>query len=221
MVPSLRNIRCFYGGDRWKIVFGSDAIGHSFLSRIDTGPDQIHLTEGVEFMSKSIKAAAAAAVLSLILPVVAYASDGTVTFTGQLTASTCTVDNPNQTVILPQVSTASLTTPGQTLGQTYFNIDLSNCTAGVNVSAFFEAGPNVNAGGRLTNTGGSATGVDVELFNTAGTAINIGVAGQTAPVVPDATGAARLRYSAAYHRIAGSISAGNVDTSVTYAIDYQ
>jgi major type 1 subunit fimbrin (pilin) len=135
------------------------------------------------------KVAAAAGIAgAMVLPMSTLASDGTITFTGAVTASSCTINvngsgSTTTTVQLPTVDTAALTNvaPRSTAGGTFFNILLSGC-AGVDdygagaapttVQIYFEAGPNVdeNTGGLINTTGpgGSNTGgsnVEVMLYN--------------------------------------------------------
>ncbi|WP_312760083.1 fimbrial protein [Pantoea brenneri] len=155
----------------------------------------------------------------------AQASDGTINFTGQINSQTCTVSvngGPStNTVALPAVSSSLLKTAGQTAGATRFNIDLSDCAVKTgNVFAYFEQGANVNANGRLTNTG-SATNVDLQLLDNNSVALNAGSTEQTAsPLTAALTdGAATLTYAAQYFATAAATS-GTVASSVTYSINY-
>lgn len=115
---------------------------------------------------------------ALGLPLSGQASDGTITFTGAVTANTCAITvtsngvtssgagSATATVALPTVSTAALTNAAAsgsvaaktTAAGTFFNITLSGCTATADiggtaapasVGVYFEAGPNVD-----TLTGG-------------------------------------------------------------------
>ncbi|PRE84487.1 fimbrial protein, partial [Burkholderia gladioli] len=59
-----------------------------------------------------------------------FAADGTITFMGNVTAQTCTINgngsgSKNFTVTLPTVSASSLATAGATAGATPFNIALT------------------------------------------------------------------------------------------------
>jgi len=163
-------------------------------------------------------------VLALSLMAAAYisaaqASDGTVTFTGLIKSQTCTANSP--VVILPELGTGALTTAAQVAGEMTFNIDLTDCSPATgNVYAYFEQGANVNANGRLNNTG-AATNVDLQLLDKAKSPINIGTADQTssATTVPLANGQASLPYSARYYAT-GPVTAGSVASSVTFSIVY-
>ena len=162
-------------------------------------------------------ALAAAAVL---LTQAAQASDGTITFNGQLTTSTCTITGGgNQTVTLPTLSTATLATNGATAGDTLFKIDLTSCTAST-ANAYFEAGANTDAStGRLKT---NATNLPIQLLNASGTPINVAgsttnLQNTTAATITSGSGSQSFiaRYFAT-----GATTAGAVTSSVTYSMVY-
>ncbi len=135
------------------------------------------------------------------LPLATQASDGTITFTGAVTANTCTASvssgafgatggPADATVALPTVSLNSLTNAAasgataakRTGAGTFFNMNVSGCTATpvndygaagapTTVSIYFEAGPNVDS-----LTGGlintvTGSNVEVNLYNASAAAI--------------------------------------------------
>jgi major type 1 subunit fimbrin (pilin) len=125
----------------------------------------------------------------------AFASDGTITFTGLITGQTCSISGNGRpagdfTVVLPNVSTSTLNTGGNTAGRAPFNIQLTGCTPNAgNVAVYFEPGANVDlATGRLknstvavpaagTNPGVKAAGnVQIGLLNSDMTNISVGAA---------------------------------------------
>ena len=156
----------------------------------------------------------------------AEASDGTINFKGEITSQTCTVNvnnsgNSSTLVNLPKVTTGVLNAAGAVAGNTRFTMALSSCSAQTgNVYAYFEQGANVNAEGRLTNTG-SATGVDLQLLDSANKLINAGGFEQTTSpaTVPLTAGAGTLSYSAQYYATAAA-GAGSVLSTVNYSIVY-
>lgn len=182
-------------------------------------------------MLKALLTTSISAGLAAVLSVPALASDGTINFTGAIKDVTCTVTsagtNGISTVTLPTISQNALTAVGATAGDTNFNIELSNCAgtgvAGSGVAVHFEPSVNVNANGRLINTG-AATGVDLALYqaNTA-TPMNLGVA-PTAPyktmtgVTP--SGSATMPYTVKYYATSATPGAGTVTSSVVYSIVY-
>lgn len=164
----------------------------------------------------------------------AYAADGTINFVGKLEAQTCTIDVNGTvtpavaTVTLPTVSTGLLATAGQTTGQTGFIVGLKNCVGPAkSAAAFFENGPTVDlASGNLNTTAGAGTANNVQLQlvdASNGAVIKAGntsqVAGNT-QVALDASGNANLPYAVQYYAT-GATTAGTVNSSVTYSINYQ
>jgi len=162
---------------------------------------------------------------------VALASDGTITFKGEVTAATCTIDiggsGPNADVLLPPISANALPGQGDTAGWTEFNINLTGCqgTPLSQAIAQFEAGgdvdPVTNKLKNVDNSGNSATNVQVALREISGQDIVIGQGpAQSAPFafVGDA---ATLRYEAGYYASATGVTPGLVEANVTYTIAYQ
>jgi len=138
---------------------------------------------------------AAAITTAAALPLGSQASDGTITFTGAVTASTCTisvnggVNAGTATVALPTVDTAALTGAGpatSTAAGTFFSIGVTNCTAANDIGApapngtapthvaiNFEAGPTVDqaTGGLINTTGPGFSNVEVKLYNASGSTV--------------------------------------------------
>lgn len=176
-------------------------------------------------MNKRILALAIAASLS---PLVATASDGTLTFGGELTTDTCTVTAPaNFTVTLPTVPMFSLAAVDDQAGETLFSISVSSCTAGVTgANVYFEDGPNV-VSDRYTlknaAVSGGAANVDLILKTATGTPINLAPFPSSSQYTPFAlnvsSNAARLDYTVAYIAT-GTVTAGAVQSSVTYSMVY-
>lgn len=164
----------------------------------------------------------------------AFAYDGVITFNGTVNAETCTISaaggTNNGTVTLPQVAASALAKAADTAGTTQFSISLTNCSGTAKqAAAWFESGSNVNpATGRLINTG-TASNVDVALYNI-GSATPIAV-GQGSGLFGSSgagfnitgtagSGAATLNYQAKYYATAAA-TAGSVVASVNYTIQYQ
>jgi major type 1 subunit fimbrin (pilin) len=156
----------------------------------------------------------------------AWAADGTISFTGSLVSATCVVKvnntSANGTVGLPAISSANLASSGGVAGATIFSLDLSGCTTGKTINAYFEAGPTVDAvTGNLTN-GGTAGNVQVQLLTASGVPIAIGRSGQatsTGIVTSVGVTSGTLNYIAQYYATGVSTS-GSVTTSVTYSLTY-
>ncbi|WP_191576704.1 fimbrial protein [Achromobacter insolitus] len=159
----------------------------------------------------------------------AFAADGTITFTGAVSANTCTIDgngsgNKNFNVLMPSVGVDALTTAGQTAGTTPFTIRLTGCTPDTGmVHTLFEPGSNGNAAtGNLTIGAGGANNVEIRLLNGDATPINVTVAdeAQNSKAVSLSSGEASLNYLAQYFAL-GQASAGNVTATAKYTIIYQ
>jgi major type 1 subunit fimbrin (pilin) len=161
----------------------------------------------------------------------AFAVDGTITITGNVTAQTCTINgngsgSNNFTVPLISVPTSALATAGQPAGATPFTIALTACTpASGNVHTFFEPGPTVDtATGNLIIATGGATNVEIGLLNGSdSTPIKLGAAdaSQNSKSVAIGTdGTATLPYIAEYIAT-GAATAGAANTSVMYTLIYQ
>jgi major type 1 subunit fimbrin (pilin) len=192
---------------------------------------------------------AAGIATAMALPLSSQASDGTITFTGAVTASTCTINvNGGGSAIgavqLPTVDASALAAPTtqKVAAGTFFNIGLSSCSAVADIGSgpahapstvqvYFEAGPNVDqaTGGLINATGGS--NVEVNLYNASGatkvgTQILPGTTTQTPTQLLSglATTTAVLQwYYAGYSTAAnGGVAAtpGAVSTSITYSLVY-
>lgn len=179
---------------------------------------------------KKLLTTASATLLLAGLASQAQAFDGTITFTGNISAQTCTVgaagSTTNGTVTLPTISTKALSAANDTAAATQFSIKLSACSGtATQAAAWFESGTNVDpASGRLKNTG-TATGVDVALYNTtSNTPIAIGQGdgsiGSSGAAFPITAGAATMYYQARYYATA-PVTTGTISASVNYTIQYQ
>ena len=156
--------------------------------------------------------------------------DGTITFTGKVVANTCAFKvnggSASNTVVLPVVFITALGAAGNVAGNTTFTIAASGCDTNLaSVQAYFN-GANVDGTtGNLKNTGpGAATNVQVQLLNgTTSTVMPLNAANATAQNSPVGTlslGAATMNYSAQYIAVGGAATAGLVNTSVAYTINY-
>jgi major type 1 subunit fimbrin (pilin) len=163
------------------------------------------------------------------LPTASFASDGTITFTGEITATTCQISGngggSSFTVALDKVSTTALPTDKAAADAKPFNIVLSQCTpASGNAAVYFEPGATVDSvTGQLLNATGSAQNVEIGLLNSDYSKINLGQGSQTQNVkwASIASGSATFTYYAQYVAAGGAAKAGTVNTSTLYSIIYQ
>ncbi|WP_195440283.1 fimbrial protein [Klebsiella oxytoca] len=163
----------------------------------------------------------------------AFAVDGTITFNGQITDTTCTISvdggSNDATVKLPTVSTGTLASAGATAGATPFTISLSNCsgTSLNTASTYFEPGTYVDSTtGRLnidSTASDAATNVQVQLLNADRNPIVAGASvanGQNDIPVDISSGSGMLNYYAQYYAT-GASTAGSVTTQVDYTMVYE
>ncbi|WP_199102208.1 fimbrial protein [Aquitalea sp. ASV11] len=163
------------------------------------------------------------------LATTAHASDGTISFTGDISSDTCSISAANGTndgtVTLPIVSASALASPAATAGATQFSITLSGCPQPFKqAAAWFESGSNVDAAtGRLINTG-TAGNVDVALYNiNSNTPINIGQGsgfGSSGAAFDITNSSAILNYRASYYA-KNAVTAGTVIATVNYTVQYE
>lgn len=196
-------------------------------------------------MKKTLFSAVLAATFGLVA-LQASASDGTITFNGEVTDTTCTITGggaaqgtSNITVTLPTVSTTALATAGQTAGDTAFSLVLgggTNCTNGKTAALWIETTQTPaldTTTGALTNqAAGGAANVEVRMVNPANNnPINLGInaavaSGDTAiaannqPAASIQGNTATLKYIGQYLAMAGGAQAGAVSTYLTYSMQY-
>lgn len=183
----------------------------------------------------------AALVSSALLSTNALAADGTITFTGSITASACTTvvgassagsaAATPATVALPSVPTTALPTAGGFAGHTAFNIQLSGCQATAaltNVRALFTtaaAEPSDVYVMKNTAVGGAAN-VGVAILTPAGAPIDLNGGsnvdpGVALPPVGGTPGPITMNYQAAYKALTtGAVGAGTVTANADYTISY-
>lgn len=158
---------------------------------------------------------------NLVANVQGFSSE--IRFSGELVASTCNVNiNSQATNASGSVPIANLAEVGATAVATDFSINLIHCAEILpTAAAFFEAGESVlDSDGRLSNTGGTATGISLQIRDGVSSAIikpNRTKQMNDSSYLPVGK---ELPYKLEY--FAGeSATAGTVFSLVTYAIQYQ
>lgn len=169
-------------------------------------------------------------------------SSGTITFNGKLTSTTCKVNlngsgTSDGNVDLPPLETSTLPAQAATAGDTHFNMALTDCTLAdgmTQVSAFFQYGPTVNPNGRLTNqsTATTKSNVTLELLDANSDDLNVISIGDASQIANAAykkvtfaegseVGTATLDYVVRYYAETAAATAGEVSSSVVYALQYK
>jgi major type 1 subunit fimbrin (pilin) len=160
------------------------------------------------------------------IPVSSFAVDGTVTFTGQVTTSTCSIDGAtgqdNKAITLPQVSSKTLQNAGDVAGATPVTIVLSGCGGQTGARVHWEPDTNVDPNGMLKNiaTLTPATNVVVQLLNSSLQPINVLTNGNNMTFTTLTAGNATLNYYAQYYA-ADAVASGGVSAVVRFSIAYQ
>ncbi len=160
----------------------------------------------------------------------AFAADGTVSFTGNITQSGCTVTNATSstiTVAMGNYSSSALATSGQEAGPKPFEIDLTKCATG-SIKVRFDGtavsgNPTLLA---LTSTGTTtdpSKSVGIKITDLAsGAAYTIGDTSSSVPFqATDSTGALNIKLAARYHAFATATPSGAANASTTFSIEYQ
>lgn len=171
-------------------------------------------------------------------PFAAHAADGTISFTGSVTAVSCTPaagSSRDFTVALSPVAASSLTTVGSPAGTKEFTIAVTGCTSGAARAYFESTSPQVDSTtGNLKLLAGTAaapaaTNVQLAIYRGAtkldlskGSASQDTTAGDVALTSDGATPAhynGTLKYNVAYVATAAGVTAGSANSSVMYTID--
>lgn len=171
------------------------------------------------------------ALLSLLVATAlpaAHAYDGQISFTGQITSSTCILASADKekSVKLPTVSTNALNTKQSWAGQTPFDIEVHNCPTD-KIAIYFEPALNdQHADGSLKNTvtENGANNVALRLRNDKGElmSLNKSFDEQKGSQVVQVNGdsAWKARYSVEYYSADGGATAGGVSANTYFTIVY-
>ncbi|WP_316666355.1 fimbrial protein [Ralstonia psammae] len=155
----------------------------------------------------------------------ASATDGTISFTGQLVGSTCKINgNENGTrtnvnVALPTLSVSSLPAAGATAGVTPFQLNLTACS-GASAQTRFEIGSTVDSStGALINQTAGGSNAQIQLLNDKYQPINI-TTNANSQTVAITAGTATMQYYAQYLAANAPANAGQVTSLVTFSMNY-
>jgi major type 1 subunit fimbrin (pilin) len=180
----------------------------------------------------NLKAITSALLIAGLAAPAAFASTGTITFTGSISNVTCTVSggepgtgNPDFTVPIEGVNAGDFPNVGSHAGTTGFRIYVgqageTTCTNGTQVWAAFEPGSTVDPLTGALITTGAAQGVQIRLFNKSGDPIDVWSPNQSVIKETVADNQAVIAHSAAFERT-GNITAGDANSSVVYSIRYE
>jgi type 1 fimbria pilin len=132
----------------------------------------------------------------------------------------CSITTNPVNVTLPAISTSALASIGATAGTTPFAIAL-NCPGGASgASLSVQLDYNGTASGIqgvLTPTGGSSTGVGVQLLNQSSNPVTFGTPQKVGTI---STGDTNVSFFARYYRT-GTVTPGTLQASATFTLLYQ
>lgn len=152
------------------------------------------------------------------------AADGTITFTGAISADSCTIDtaSKNYTVNMGQVAKTVFTAIGTVGPQTAFKLTLSGCPQSVTgvqftpTSGLIDTSNSDLLGLDPTST---ATGLGIALYD--GNGDQIPYRSASAQVYPVTDGAATINLSAALMSTANTVTSGDFTATTPFFITYQ
>lgn len=172
-------------------------------------------------MKKNIIAAAFAATAALTMSN-AFASAGTVNFTGEIIDAACTVDagSENQTVDLGRYSKSEFTAAGDKTAATKFSIVLTDCPATVTGATIKFDGSADPANSNLLAVTGGATGVAINLMTA--DSQDLPLAGVNSHVYSLAeTVPNTLDFFAQYEATSATVGVGPANGVANFSVSYQ
>jgi major type 1 subunit fimbrin (pilin) len=178
----------------------------------------------------NLKVISSALLIAGLAAPAAFATDGTITFTGSITSVTCEIDGngtggPDFTVDLGGVNAGAFKKIGDVPSKVGFRIFVGGndeCTDGTKVYANFEPGALVDPAtgmGKLDGGAGTAQGVLIRMFNENEEALDI-VSNQKWVKKTVVGKEATIVHYVGYERT-GDVAAGSANGKVTYTIRYE
>lgn len=161
--------------------------------------------------------------LAFIASAASYADNGTVTFTGNVIAAACDIPTANLDVPMGSVTQNALSSIGTVAATTSFQIELANCpdlpdselsTLSV---AFSGQRDNDNHNLLSLDTGSTAEGIAIGLYEDDNTAININHASKPVPLQG---GPISLQFIAKIVATKNTITTGNFTATTDFSIVY-
>lgn len=155
---------------------------------------------------------------------IAFAADGQIDITGEITATTCEINgqsggNVVQSVTLPTITENALGSVGSFAGTTAVSFAITGCDVGMTLAeAHFEPVPGAfTATGNIANTG-NAGNVEIQLLDKDYSVINL-LSGSAAADLSNGDGT--LQMHARYYAPTGGATAGTVAGSAQFSLIYQ
>lgn len=153
----------------------------------------------------------------------AYATDGTINFTGEITDQACQLAQGSDAlqVNLGKVSKAALPTVGTTTASTKFTIKLIDCPASI-TSAFITFDGTPYSGDNqvlaLKDEAGVATGVGIQLTDEMNTVVPLYTKSKSYALKPSTEN--NLDFSARYIAKSAVITSGPANSNAVFTVSY-
>lgn len=177
-------------------------------------------------MTKSNIAKLAAIAFAGVLSQGAFAADGTINFNGNITDTPCSISpaSQNQVVPLGNIGRDYFTAVGKKAPSSDFKIELLNCGASATgATVTFTGTPDTTVTDDLRIgvgevAGAAATGVAIELGDSAGTKIGLG---SESGVYTLALGDNPLKFKAAYVQTLPAVTVGTGNAVSQFTVNYK
>lgn len=175
-------------------------------------------------MKNGLKAVSLASALTMICAGV-HASDGTISFTGSITDTACTMDigaGNKITVDLGEVAKSSFSGVGSTSTSTAFDIKVKSCPSAVTAATVkFDgidySGDNTALALDTPETGTAATGVGVQLMDSANKVVPLQTASSSYTLKE---GDNTLPFTASYIQKAATVTSGTANATAQFTLNY-
>lgn len=155
----------------------------------------------------------------------AFAADGTVSFTGNITQSGCVVSNAtNKTITVPMgnYSSSAFAKPGDTAGPKPFQINLTGCATGSVKLRFDGTAVPGNTGLLQLSSTATAPYVGIQIMDAATqAAYTIGDSSAITAQAVGSDGSLQLKLVARYVAIKTGVPTGAANANTDFSIEYQ
>ena len=175
-------------------------------------------------MQKKLALQLAAAAVAGVLSQGAFAVDGTINFTGEISSSPCSITAGNQNVPVPLGKVSATTFDGATAGTatvgkaaplTSFNINLTGCSAAATGGTVTFNGTADADDATLVRVTGGATGVALQITDDTGTKVSNGAASKSYTL---RQGDNTFRFQAGYVATKTAVVAGGANAVAQFTL---
>ncbi|WP_392564839.1 fimbrial protein [Orbus wheelerorum] len=164
----------------------------------------------------------AAFALTLLFTSMANAGDGTINFTGEIVAATCTVAGSSGSTVdvqLGKINKSALPAQGSTASATMFTIGLNSCDSSITKAQVSFDGTGDSTNQSLLAVTGGASGVAIGIYEADGTTQLPLFTKSKAITINNGAGA--FNFVAKYVATNASIVVGKANSSATFSVAYQ